>query len=192
MKISDRLTLFFRLLSSDKTMNTTSLNVHMNNLYRVVQYCENITECRRLQLLEYFGETGFDPRECRDNHVTMCDNCSQVNKITQLDVTRDTKLIVESVNQLIHRENSNWARPMSQLTLNQLVDVFKVRYMLINTAVAKKMPVSLFVCVCMQRKWCNILNFCKNGKSQGLFFSMIIIHNLPCFCAFNSFSIYWW
>ncbi|XP_046859996.1 Bloom syndrome protein-like isoform X3 [Xenia sp. Carnegie-2017] len=114
-----------RLLSSDKTMNTTSLNVHMNNLYRVVQYCENITECRRLQLLEYFGETGFDPRECRDNHVTMCDNCSQVNKMTQLDVTRDTKLIVESVNQLIHRENSNWARPISQLTLNQLVDVFK-------------------------------------------------------------------
>lgn len=118
----------FRMVLSDKTVNQTSTNVHMSNLYRVVQYCENQTECRRVQLLEYFGETGFRSAECRENQSTVCDNCSCAATTVQLDVTQEAMLIVKSVNTLIHQENSDWRRPMVQLTLKHLVDVFKVRF----------------------------------------------------------------
>jgi bloom syndrome protein len=116
------------MVLSDKTMNKASASVHMNNLYRVVQYCENQTECRRAQLLEYFGETGFDSAECSENQATICDNCSCAAEMVDMDVTQVAKMIVESVNTLIHRGNSNWKRPMAQLTLKHLVDVFKVRF----------------------------------------------------------------
>lgn len=115
------------MVLSDKTNTQTSINVHINNLYRVVQYCENVTECRRAQLLEYFGETGFDRAECRDDQSTICDNCSSAGEVSELDVTPLAKLIVESVNTLIHKGNGNWRRPIAQLTLKHLVDVFKVR-----------------------------------------------------------------
>ena len=98
----------------------------MNNLYRVVQYCENQTECRRAQLLEYFGETGFQSAECGKNQRTVCDNCSCSDRTVRIDVTQQAILIVKSVNTLIHRENSNWQCPVAQLTLKHLVDVFKV------------------------------------------------------------------
>jgi bloom syndrome protein len=114
------------MVLSDKTMNEASVSVHMNNLYRVVQYCENQTECRRAQLLEYFGETGFNSAKCRENRATICDNCSCSGEMVEMDVTQTAKLIVESVNTLIHRGSSNWRRPMAQLTLKHLVDVFKV------------------------------------------------------------------
>ena len=117
-----------RMVLSDKTMNKASASVHMNNLYRVVQYCENQTECRRAQLLEYFGETGFDSAGCSKNQATICDNCSCAAEMVDMDVTQVAKMIVESVNTLIHRGNSNWKRPMAQLTLKHLVDVFKVRF----------------------------------------------------------------
>ena len=114
------------MVLSDKTKNKTSTDVHMNNLYRVVQYCENQTECRRAQLLEYFGETGFDRASCRENEATICDNCSSADAMVEMNVTQPAKLIVESVNTLIHKGNSSWRRPMAQLTLKHLVDVFKV------------------------------------------------------------------
>ncbi len=54
---------------------TIHLN-HVDNLYRMAQYCENKTECRRVQILEYFGEF-FDASKCNGvNKGTKCDNCS--------------------------------------------------------------------------------------------------------------------
>ena len=42
-------------------------------------YCNNRAECRRVQLLRYFGEV-FDPQNCAKNIRTVCDNCiSKVN-----------------------------------------------------------------------------------------------------------------
>ena len=49
--------------------------VHLDNLYRMVSYCENIVDCRRAQQLEYFGET-FDRKFCRENPRAICDSCS--------------------------------------------------------------------------------------------------------------------
>ena len=121
-----RLFIQLRMVLSDKTKTKETSSVHLNNLYRVVQYCENRSECRRAQLLEYFGETGFDRDDCHRNKMTTCDNCSCAGEMDEIDIAQEAKWIVESVNTLIHRGNSNWRRPMAQLTLNHLVDVFKV------------------------------------------------------------------
>lgn len=115
------------MILSDNSQTKESTSVHLNNLYRVVQYCENQSECRRAQLLEYFGETGFDRADCRRNKMTSCDNCSCAGEMGEMDIVQEVKWIVESVNTLIHRGNSNWRRPVAQLTMNHLVDVFKVK-----------------------------------------------------------------
>ena len=87
--------------------------VHMDNLYRMVQYCENVTDCRRVQLLEYFAEK-FDSSLCKNGN-TPCDNCqSSVPFITD-DVTDLVKVIVESV-LLVGND---------KYTLNQFVDAIK-------------------------------------------------------------------
>ena len=55
------------------TMDTK--RVHLDNLYRMVQYCENKTDCRRAQQLEYFGER-FNKQLCRSFPGAVCDVCN--------------------------------------------------------------------------------------------------------------------
>lgn len=43
----------------------------------MVHYCENVVDCRRIQLLAYFGETNFNPNFCKDHPEVICDNCSR-------------------------------------------------------------------------------------------------------------------
>ncbi len=59
----------------DQNANYDAKRVHLENLYRMVQYCENKMDCRRTQQLEYFGER-FDRRYCAQFEGTACDNCS--------------------------------------------------------------------------------------------------------------------
>lgn len=65
--------LFYFIESSD---NLEAKKVHIDNLYRMVRYCENQTDCRRVQQLEYFGEA-FDKANCLTNLKTICDNCQR-------------------------------------------------------------------------------------------------------------------
>lgn len=51
-----------------------SKRVHIQNLYRIVSYCENKADCRRTLQLNYFGEQ-FDGSKCISNKETACDNC---------------------------------------------------------------------------------------------------------------------
>lgn len=51
---------------------------HINNLWRMVDYCENKSDCRRAIQLQYFGENYT--QRCPKNPATACDNClSQVS-----------------------------------------------------------------------------------------------------------------
>lgn len=59
----------------EKDGNRHTRETHVNNLYSMVHYCENITECRRVQLLAYFGEVGFNPDFCKKYPEVSCDNC---------------------------------------------------------------------------------------------------------------------
>ncbi len=72
--------------------------VHLDNLYRMVQYCENDTDCRRAQLLQYFAET-FDSSLCQ-NSSTPCDNCQSLTPYRKVDVTDLVRIIVQSVQQV--------------------------------------------------------------------------------------------
>lgn len=87
--------------------------VHMENLYRMVQYCENETDCRRVQLLEYFAEQ-FDPALCRDG-TTPCANCQSNVPYRSEDVTDLVRVVVESV-QCMRKD---------QFTLMQCLDALK-------------------------------------------------------------------
>jgi superfamily II DNA helicase RecQ len=40
----------------------------------MVHFCENVTDCRRAQQLEYFAEH-FTREQCMENRATACDNC---------------------------------------------------------------------------------------------------------------------
>ena len=99
----------------------------MDNLYRVVQYCENVTECRRVQLLHYFGETDFDPSQCRSRPDTVCDTCASSGSFVYKDITSEAKAFVESVNSIVHGGSRDWRKPIRSYTLNHFIDIFKVR-----------------------------------------------------------------
>jgi len=58
----------------------------------VVEYCLNQSDCRRLQLLQFFNEK-FDPRLCHRR----CDNCSYAGAVSQQDLTKEARDVVSLV-----------------------------------------------------------------------------------------------
>ena len=89
-----------RLLMSEDTK--TNLRQNIDNLFRMVQYCENESDCRRLQLLEYFAEA-FDDGQCKSSS-TPCDNCQSRIPHSTEEVTDLVSTIVQSVRQVPPRE----------------------------------------------------------------------------------------
>lgn len=81
-------------------------------LKQVVQYCENKTDCRRLQVLRYFNEA-FESEDCHK----ACDNCRTSNSADyeERDVTDVAKNIICVVRQL-QEEN---------VTMLYCIDVFR-------------------------------------------------------------------
>ena len=57
---------------------------HFNNLHSMVHFCENVMDCRRVQLLAYFGEIKFKASFCKDHPKVICDNCARPNVSTPL------------------------------------------------------------------------------------------------------------
>lgn len=109
--------------NSDRTAD--SKQVDMDNLFRVVQYCENVSECRRVQLLHYFGEMSFEPSQCRARPESMCDTCATSATFENKEITSDAKAFVENVNSIVHGGNRNWRKPVKNFTLNHFIDIFK-------------------------------------------------------------------
>ena len=125
------ISLFFllnRMIQNDSGRNSDCKQVDMDNLFRVVQFCENVTECRRVQLLHYFGEMDFDPSQCRSRPDSMCDTCASSGSFVYKDITSEAKVFVESVNCIVHNGNRNWRKPVKSFTLNHFIDIFKVQY----------------------------------------------------------------
>ena len=88
---SSRYTTFSFLIVVDKSVTFDVKKIHVENLNRIVGYCENITDCRRAQQLDYFGEH-FTREECLQSRQSACDNCLkqkqyQVNKLFSFPIS---------------------------------------------------------------------------------------------------------
>nr|7AUC_A Chain A, Bloom syndrome protein,Bloom syndrome protein [Homo sapiens] len=125
-----------RLIMMEKDGNHHTRETHFNNLYSMVHYCENITECRRIQLLAYFGENGFNPDFCKKHPDVSCDNCCKTKG------SGGSKALVAKVSQ---REEMV-KKCLGELTevCKSLGKVFGVHYFnIFNTVTLKKLAESL-------------------------------------------------
>lgn len=89
-----------------------SKNVQKGLLQKVIAYCENKSDCRRKQVLAYFGET-FEAVDCKQR----CDNCKSGSKFHEVDVTKFAATAVTLVQTL--------AEFGTQVTLLYCIDVFR-------------------------------------------------------------------
>ncbi|RUS80873.1 hypothetical protein EGW08_011344, partial [Elysia chlorotica] len=107
-----------RMLDMDQNATYESKRVHIDNLFRMISYCENVTDCRRCQILQYFGECSFDRSMCAYMPGAVCDNCQTKNTFSLRDVTADAMEIVKCVKHINSGSRNNF-------TLIHLVDIFK-------------------------------------------------------------------
>jgi bloom syndrome protein len=81
-------------------------------LRNVVQFCENRSDCRRVQILSYFSEQ-FSKDDCRGT----CDNCSSNSSFVTKDVTNYAANAVRLVQHMEQRGQD--------VTLLHCIDVFR-------------------------------------------------------------------
>ncbi|XP_022183329.1 Bloom syndrome protein homolog [Myzus persicae] len=110
-----------KLIEMDDSGNHESKKVHMQNLFRIVSYCENKADCRRTLQLNYFGET-FDDSKCISNKETACDNCQNKAAFKYIDVTEDSIEIVKTIKELCGSGGGSWN---NNFTLIHIIDIFK-------------------------------------------------------------------
>ncbi|XP_062498643.1 recQ-like DNA helicase BLM isoform X1 [Pezoporus occidentalis] len=116
-----------RLILMEKDGNSHTRQTHFNNLYSMVHYCENVVDCRRIQLLAYFGETDFNPTFCKDHPEVICDNCSRKKDYKSRNVTDEVKSIIRFVREHCGqkgRANGKRNTGSGRYTLNMMVDIF--------------------------------------------------------------------
>ncbi|XP_047451887.1 Bloom syndrome protein homolog isoform X2 [Mugil cephalus] len=115
-----------RIISMDREGDRHAKATHFNNLHSMVHFCENVMECRRIELLAYFGEYKFNRSFCKDNPDVSCDNCSKPNQYKMRNVTEDVKNIVRFVQENCEKVGARFGKTakQSRLTLNMLVDIF--------------------------------------------------------------------
>lgn len=115
-----------RIISMDREGDRHTKATHFNNLHSMVHFCENTMECRRIQLLAYFGELKFNKSFCKDHPDVICDNCAKPNQYKMRNVTEDVKKIVRFVQENCEKVGARFGKTAQQnrLTLNMLVDIF--------------------------------------------------------------------
>lgn len=100
------------LIQRDRDLDRDSKERHQMKLREVIQYCENTTDCRRQQVLQYFNES-FDRSNCHKR----CDNCSRIGTIEQ--VHRDVTSMARSILGLVKLVQDK------RVTMIQCQDVIK-------------------------------------------------------------------
>lgn len=81
---------------------------------QVVQYCSNQVDCRRTQLLGYFGQK-FIANDCKAN----CDNCRQSTEVIEEDMTEAAKDVVKLTRSLLGPTGTE------RITKNYCMSVFR-------------------------------------------------------------------
>jgi hypothetical protein len=78
-----------------------TIDRQLSEVRKVVAYCSNLSDCRRVQLLQFFGEK-FDKAECGSK----CDNCSYGGPVEQKDLTPIAITAVQLVGTLRQRKEN--------------------------------------------------------------------------------------
>lgn len=107
---------FRKMMDQDTSLSYEAKQIHLNNLNKIVSYCENVTDCRRMQQLEYFAEY-FTREECLENRSTACDNCLKQDDYNTIDATEDCRAAARCVKDLCGGSN--------RFTLLHICDVLK-------------------------------------------------------------------
>uniref|UniRef100_W5NAF6 RecQ-like DNA helicase BLM n=1 Tax=Lepisosteus oculatus TaxID=7918 RepID=W5NAF6_LEPOC len=115
-----------RLINMERDGNKETKQTHITNLYSMVHFCENVVECRRTQLLAYFGERTFNPNFCKEHPDVTCDNCARAKLYKSRNVTEEVKNVVRFVQEHCAKVGVRQAKSaqLNRLTLNMLVDIF--------------------------------------------------------------------
>ncbi|XP_060116338.1 recQ-like DNA helicase BLM [Heteronotia binoei] len=113
-----------RLILMEKDRNRHSQQTHFNNLYSMVHYCENVVECRRLQLLAYFGETNFNSKFCKEHPEVSCDNCCKKQDYKLKNVTEEVKNIIRFVRDHCGERGARSTKRNAKYTLNMMIEIF--------------------------------------------------------------------
>ncbi|XVE49096.1 hypothetical protein DITRI_Ditri01bG0054600 [Diplodiscus trichospermus] len=92
------------------------LETNTENLLRMVSYCENDVDCRRLLQLMHFGEK-FDSVHCKKT----CDNCCKIKSFVDKDVTNIAKQLVEIVKLTSQQFSSSHILEVYRGSLSQFV-----------------------------------------------------------------------
>lgn len=105
------------VIETGENMNAEALKTHMDNLYKMSHFCENLADCRRLLQLNYFGEK-YDRNKCIENEESTCDNCRTFDKFSNVDVTMHAKNLVKLIIELNQQRINN-------VTILQVLDIYK-------------------------------------------------------------------
>jgi bloom syndrome protein len=76
----------------DKNLSREQITRQKEMLRTVIRFCDNRSDCRRKQVLQYFGES-FDPKDCARG----CDNCTSGGSHKTVDVSSFAKQAVALV-----------------------------------------------------------------------------------------------
>ncbi|KAJ7156117.1 DNA helicase [Mycena crocata] len=103
-----------KMIRDPKDANTTPQSIERQEQAAriVLQYCENNSVCRRVQVLQHFGEK-FDKKDCRGQ----CNNCANEGLFVTDDFTKDAKNILSLVQSL--------ERGQENVTVDQCRSIFK-------------------------------------------------------------------
>ncbi|ONK58030.1 uncharacterized protein A4U43_C09F7220 [Asparagus officinalis] len=102
------------------TNNDRVLETNIENLLRMVSYCENDADCRRLLQLIHFGEN-FSPENCNKT----CDNCLKMLHWIEKDVTDIAKQLIELVKSTGQKHSSAHILEVFRGSLNQNIKKYK-------------------------------------------------------------------
>jgi len=100
--------------------DSNAKKTHYENLWQMVRYAENVSDCRRVLQLQYFGEV-FDHNRCGEIANMKCDNCTRNahSTIEKVDITEVAKQIIIAVQRLSSRPQYR------NFTINQFVDIWR-------------------------------------------------------------------
>ncbi|OTF79244.1 hypothetical protein BLA29_005184, partial [Euroglyphus maynei] len=92
----------------------------MSYLYDVQMFCLNKAECRRKQLLKYFGQQ-YDSQYCVANIESVCDNCLVKDNFQSEDFTQNVRTILESIRLLVGPYNQQRKDNISPTQLTNIL-----------------------------------------------------------------------